>query len=192
VLLAHIVEQVAGEPYARFLQHRIFHPLGMASTGAGNRAPHPEQQAQGYAGEEPAPSFELDTVALGAGDIWTTTRDLARWDAALAAPGLLSAGSLESMFAPQATVPDEVVREVSADLSGVRYGYGWFIGEVEGHRLWFHPGENAGFHSISMLLRDDEAMVLLLLNEEANPFEISLRLVTEVLGSLGRARPREP
>jgi CubicO group peptidase (beta-lactamase class C family) len=187
VLLAHIVEQVAGEPYAHFLQQRIFQPLGMASTGAGNRAPRLEQQAQGYAGEAgeeaPAPSFELDTVGMGAGDIWATTRDLVRWNAALAAPGLLSAKSLEMMFAPHAMVPDEVVRDAAFELSSVQYGYGWFIGEVQGHRLWFHPGENAGFHAIALQAPDDGMIVIVLLNEETNPFEIGLYLVRQVLGS---------
>jgi CubicO group peptidase (beta-lactamase class C family) len=105
VLLAHIVEHVSAQPYATFLQRRVFQPLGMAHTGAGNSA---AQQAQGYAGEEPAASFELDTVGKGAGDIWSTTGDMARWDAALATPGLLSADSLRAMFAPHAAVPRQL------------------------------------------------------------------------------------
>lgn len=65
VLLAHVVERASGEPYADFLRHAIFDPLGMRHTGAGNRAPHPELHATGYAGEEAVPSFELDTVSIG-------------------------------------------------------------------------------------------------------------------------------
>jgi CubicO group peptidase (beta-lactamase class C family) len=176
VLLAHIVEQVSAQPYATFLQQRIFQPLGMASTGAGNAAMEPSQQAQGYAGEEPAPSFELDTVGKGAGDIWSTTGDMERWDAALSTPSLLSAHSLRAMFAPHAAVPDE-----ASAIAGASYGYGWFVGEVEGRAIRFHDGGNAGFASFNILLPEDDAVIILLSNVEANIREISLHLVTEVL-----------
>ena len=176
VLLAHIVEQVSAQPYATFLQQRIFQPLGMASTGAGNAAMEPSQQAQGYAGEEPAPSFELDTVGKGAGDIWSTTGDMARWDAALSTPSLLSAHSLLAMFAPHTAVPNE-----ASAIAGASYGYGWFVGEVEGHPIRFHDGGNAGFASFNILLPDDDAVIILLSNVEASLYEISLHLVTEVL-----------
>ena len=80
----------------------IFQPVGMTATGAGSGAPHAERRAAGYTDGQPAPSFELDTVGIGTGDIWSTTADLARWDAALAAPGLLTAQSLQAMFTPHA------------------------------------------------------------------------------------------
>ncbi len=161
VLLAHVVEQVAGEPYALFLQQRIFQPLGMAGTGAGNQAPHPDQQARGYAGEDTVRSYELDTVGRGAGDIWSTTWDLARWNAALSAPGVLSVASLQAMFAPHAHVPDAV-----AGMPGIHYGYGWFMGVLEGHRVRFHDGANAGFRAINLHLLDHDAAIILLANDE--------------------------
>jgi CubicO group peptidase (beta-lactamase class C family) len=106
VLLAHIVERVSGERYADFLRQTIFDPLGMTSTGAGNRAPDPSRQAAGYEGAEPVPSFELDVVGMGAGDIWSTVEDLALWDRAMSAPGLLTEQSLQAMFTAHATTTD--------------------------------------------------------------------------------------
>ncbi len=188
VLLAHIVEQVAGVPYARFLHDQIFHPLGMASTGAGNQAPRQGQQAQGYVDATPVPSFELDTVGIGAGDIWSTTRDMARWDAALAAPGVLSADSLQAMFAPHAAVPDDI-----AGRAGIHYGYGWFMGEVEGRRMRFHDGGNAGFRSINIQLQDHDAVVILLSNDvPSGLLEISLHLVAAVEGGPDSAPAKGP
>ncbi len=180
VLLAHIVEQASDLPYGTFLHQRIFHPLGMASTGVGNHAPRPEQQAVGYTGKgpEPEPSFELDTVSMGAGDIWSTTHDMARWDSALAAPGLLSVESLHEMFAPHAAVPGTI-----DGIGNMSYGYGWFIAAMDGHRLRYHDGDNAGFSSVNIQLPDDDALIILLSNEEINPQEISLHLVSELLAS---------
>ncbi len=88
MLLAHIVEQITGNAYAAFLAANIFQPLGMDSTGAGSahRTRNGKQSAT-QAGT-PAPSFDLDHVGIGAGDIWSTTADFARWDAALAIAGV--------------------------------------------------------------------------------------------------------
>jgi CubicO group peptidase (beta-lactamase class C family) len=179
VLLAHVVEQVAGEPYARFLTHRLFQPLGMARTGAGNQAPHPDEQARGYAGEDTVRSFELDTVGKGAGDVWSTTQDLARWNAALSAPGLLSADSLRAMVAPHAQVPEAV-----AGVPGIHYGYGWFMGKLEGHRVRFHDGANAGFRAIHLHLLEHAAEVILLANDEhSDVLDICRQLMTAVARS---------
>jgi hypothetical protein len=80
------------------------------------------------------------------------------------------------MFGPHAAVPDE-----ASAITGASYGYGWFVGEVEGCPIRFHDGGNAGFASFNILLPDDAAVIILLSNVEANLREISLHLVTEVL-----------
>jgi CubicO group peptidase (beta-lactamase class C family) len=186
VLLAHVVERATGEPYATFLRRAIFAPLQMVSTGAGNQAPQPEHQARGYAGAELERSFALDTVGMGAGDIWSTTRDLARWNVALATPGaLLGESSLRLMFTPYAAMPDDWV-----PLPGVHYGYGWIIGAMQGRSIRFHPGDNAGFSALNVYAPDRKASVIVLSNDEGGPNddrdlgEIGLRLVTELLESV--------
>jgi CubicO group peptidase (beta-lactamase class C family) len=181
-LLAHIIEDVAGEPYASFLQRRLFQPLGMAGAGAGNHSPYPDRQALGYAGADRSPSVELDTVLIGAGDIWATTGDLARWNAALATPGLLNAAALQAMFTPHTATPEGFV-----GAPAMAYGYGWVIGELHGRRLRFHTGDNAGFRSINLRLPDDEAVIILLSNDEIDDkhsglFALSRPLVAAVLG----------
>ncbi len=193
VLLAHIVEHLTGEPYARFLRQWVFEPLGMANTGAGNQAPHPERRALGYAGADQAPSDELETVIIGAGDLWATTRDLGRWGTALATPGLLRAESLQAMFTPHAAVPMAFVQDFFAELAKVSYGYGWFLGETEGHRLRLTPGDNAGFRSSSLQLADRDGLIVLLSNDAHSRLtQISHQLVTQMLadpGSPGSTHP---
>jgi CubicO group peptidase (beta-lactamase class C family) len=176
VLLAHIVEQVARKPYAHVLREEIFTPLGLASTGVGNLPPHPEQRAVGYSGGERTRSFDLDDVGIGAGDIWSTTRDLARWDAALRGAGFLSEASLAAMFTPYAAVPNS-----DEDLTDMRYGYGWFIARLRGRRIVFHPGDNAGFQSFNELFPDDDAILILLTNDDRTNLA---RIITHVTTSL--------
>jgi len=140
VLIAHIVERAADQPYASFLAREIFEPLGMEATFAGSGAGAPTL-AIGHQAGTPVKSFELDTVGMGAGDVWSTVGDLARWDRALASGEILTEASRQAMFAVHAPVDDDdgLVRTKG-------YGYGWYIGSVSGeHRVIYHPGDNADF-----------------------------------------------
>ncbi len=122
VLLAHLVEHLTSEPYAQFIQRRVLDALSMTRSSVGTRSSHPEQQAIGYAGETEQPSLELDTVDMGAGDVWATAGDLGIWNQALLTPErLLTATSLALMFTSHASVPDAL-----SEMHGVSYGYGWF------------------------------------------------------------------
>jgi CubicO group peptidase (beta-lactamase class C family) len=83
-LLAHAIAHAAYEPLAHLARRRIFEPLRMSSTMFRDRPdPPPPAAARGHFEaidgrryEEPA-RFH----AVGAGGLWTTTSDLARWDA---------------------------------------------------------------------------------------------------------------
>jgi CubicO group peptidase (beta-lactamase class C family) len=126
VLLAHIIERATGKPYGAFLAEEIFEPLGMAATFNG----HPSGQAGLAVGRHdgtPVPSFDLDTLGLGTGSIWSTVGDLTRWDRALANGDILSEAARQAMFTVHVPVEDDdgLVRTEG-------YGYGWFIGSVSG------------------------------------------------------------
>jgi CubicO group peptidase (beta-lactamase class C family) len=133
------------------------------------------------------------TVIIGAGDLWATTHDLGHWDTALAAPGLLRAESLQAMFTPHAAVPMAFVQDFFVELTKVCYGYGWFLGEMEGHRLRLTAGNNAGFRSNSLQLPDRDGLIVLLSNDAHSRLtQISRQLVTVMLadpGSPGSTHP---
>ncbi len=162
VLLAHLVEHLADEPYAQFIQRRVLDPLSMARSSVGTRSAHSDQQAVGYAGKTELPSFELDMVSIGAGDVWATAGDLGRWNQALLTPErLLTAASLAMMFTSHASVPDAV-----SEMHGVSYGYGWFLAEIGGHHVCFHPGDNSGFGALNLLVPAQALTIILLVNDE--------------------------
>jgi CubicO group peptidase (beta-lactamase class C family) len=162
VLLAHIIERAARQPYSAFLAREIFEPLGMTSTFNGN----PEDQpglAAGHQDGAAVPSFDLDTLGLGTGSTWSTVGDLARWDRAVAGGEILSAAAREAMFTVHAPVEDDdgVVRTEG-------YGYGWFIGSAAGgRRIFYHPGDNPGYRSINAWFPDDDVRLAVLSNEGA-------------------------
>jgi CubicO group peptidase (beta-lactamase class C family) len=162
VLLAHIVEHLTGEPYTQFIQRRMLGPLSMTRSSVGTRSSHSDQQAVGYAGKTEMPSFDLDTVSIGAGDVWTTAGDLGLWNQALLTPKrLLTAASLALMFTSHASVPD-----VASEMQDVSYGYGWFLAEIGSHHVCFHPGDNSGFSALNLLVLARDLTIILLANDE--------------------------
>lgn len=99
---------------------------------------------------------------MGAGDVWATASDLGRWNQALLMPGrLLTASSLALMFTPHASIPDAV-----SEMHDVSYGYGWFLAEIGGHHVCFHPGDNSGFGALNLLVPAQALTIILLANDE--------------------------
>lgn len=173
VLLADVIEQISGEPYGTHLRRAIFDPLGMRATSAGNASAVPGGQATGYSGQRAVLSFELDTVGIGAGDIWSTTADMRRWNDALMGDHLLGGASREVMFAAHAAVPAQY-----SNTQRMAYGYGWFTGIVDGRRMIFHTGGNSGFSAINAWFPDEDTSIVVLSNDgnaEARSFAMALR-----------------
>jgi CubicO group peptidase (beta-lactamase class C family) len=160
-LLGHIVERASGQPYASFLAREFFGPAGMTATFAGNGAGLPGL-AVGHVAGEPATSFDLDGLGTGAGDIWSTPGDLARWDRALAAGEVLGEAALAAMLTVRTPIEDDdgVIRTEG-------YGYGWYLGSARGgHRMVYHTGDNPGFRSINAWFPDDDVRAIMLTNED--------------------------
>lgn len=164
-LLSLIVQRASGLNYQGFLNSRIFNPLEMTHTTAG--APYNrEGSATGYNVEEAVSSFDLSSTGMGAGDVWSTVEDLARWDEALSQPGkVLSRRSLEVSFHHQAPLTGENLRKYSP-ITDVAYGYGWFLGLMHKEQLRFHTGDNPGFRAMNAWKPSSRTTLCILANQE--------------------------
>ncbi|HEV8064929.1 MAG TPA: serine hydrolase domain-containing protein [Acidimicrobiales bacterium] len=158
-MLALVVERAAGQPYESFLRQRIFDPLGMSSTFAGSG--HGEaHMAQGHEAGEAVKQFELDTVGMGAGDVWSTAGDMATWNEALADGSILTEESRQAMFSVQAPLEEE-----SGPLRAFGYGYAWYLCEYAGHSMRMHTGDNAGFVAVNAWFVDLQLSLVVLSND---------------------------
>jgi CubicO group peptidase (beta-lactamase class C family) len=149
MLLGHMIEQASWQPYGAFLAREIFEPLGLTETFNGNPSGEPGLAAGHHDGTA-VPSFELDTVNLGTGSIWSTVGDLARWDRALASGQILSDAARRAMFTIHVAANDDngVIPTEAIRTEG--YGYGWFIGTAAGgRRIFYHPGDQPGYLSFN-------------------------------------------
>jgi CubicO group peptidase (beta-lactamase class C family) len=160
--LGQIVEDVSGEPLDRYFREHIFEPLGMADTDLLRSERVRSRLATGYAlrSDGPHPVSDCDVVTVGAGSIYSTTSDMARYVSALLGGGANEHGSvlkpetLASMFAPHYQ-PDP-------RLPGV--GLAFFRGEVGGHLVVEHDGLVPGFSSQMSVAPDDGVGVVAFTN----------------------------
>jgi CubicO group peptidase (beta-lactamase class C family) len=176
VLLSHIVEHEAGRPYRQVLQ-AMFDAAGMARTGAGAHSPHPHVDARGYRAGRRRQSFELMVVGRGAGDVWSTVDDVARWNEAFFGGRIVPQAVAENAVRPHADVPVE-----KPGPRSIGYGYGWIIYDTVDGQMWFHTGQNAGFAAINARFPEDDLTVIVLSNDETTDVrEICSRLRTEAM-----------
>ena len=158
VLLGFVIHKVTGEFYGDFLQQRIFRPLGMSATRIISEADIVPNRASGYElvkGEiknQEWVSATLNTTADGA--LYTNIVDLGKWDAALYTEKLLKRGSFERMWTPVKL----------KDGKTYPYGFGWFLNEVNGHRLIEHDGSWQGFTMNISRYVDDKLTVIVMTN----------------------------
>jgi CubicO group peptidase (beta-lactamase class C family) len=168
-LLVRIVEEASGKTYTKFVTERILNPLRMRDTFVGS-AHQRTAIARGYHGDDPVPSWELDTAGRGTGDVWSTVRDLDKWDQALLTDALLPTATRDAMFAPHAPI------DGGPNING--YGYGWVVGRLHGQPLYLHPGNNPGYASFNAVMPIAQLRVILLGNDEtADALTIGMDLI---------------
>lgn len=150
LLLALIIERVAGQSYGDFIQATIFTPLGMANSGIDPGDGGPLGGTRGYAGVN-VPTIALNASTLyGAGNLFSTVEDLYRWDQALYGEQLLPAQLREQMFSP-----------------GLQnFGYGWKITDWNGHRRIAHPGNMSGAATFIVRYPNERLTIIVLSNNE--------------------------
>ena len=160
--LGQIVEDVTGQSLSRYFREHIFDPLGMTRTDLTRSGPLAVGLATGYAlrAGGPRPVRDCDLITPGAGGIYSTTADMARYVAALLAGGsgehgqILKPETLTSMFAPHYQ-PDP-------RLPGV--GLAFFRHDLGGHLVAGHDGLVPGFTSQMSLAPHDGTGVVAFTN----------------------------
>jgi CubicO group peptidase (beta-lactamase class C family) len=164
ILLGAVIEQVTNGRYGKFLTGALLDPLQMENSGLDIHSQILKDRASGYQilGTQlvNAPYLDMSNAYATAG-MYSTVEDLFRWDQALYSNQLLSQENLESMYTPN----------YAADGTGGEYGYGWQIGEFQGHRKVEHVGGINGFHTYLGRYLDDQVTIILLSNIETEDID---------------------
>ncbi len=153
--LADVIARVSGKPWDAFLAERVFAPMGMVATRTTTTTALVPHRARGYVWRDGRYENAPELLALRpSGAFLSTVLDLARWDATLYGDRVLSRASRDAMWTP--------VRLAGGDTS--RYGFGWELGALDGHRRVQHGGSLPGFRAQLTRLPDDSLTVIVLTN----------------------------
>jgi CubicO group peptidase (beta-lactamase class C family) len=172
-MLGYIIEKVTGKSYERVVRERILHPLGMNQSGFDYTHLQAETKSKGYfsiteGSAMPAPTVD-STIAYSAGALYSTVRDLYKWERAIYTDKILPAASWQKIFTPYKN----------------NYGYGWSVGKAFGKDFQAHSGGIHGFSSFIMRFPEDEIVTIVLDNASGSSSGIIARQLANI--ALGKA-----
>jgi CubicO group peptidase (beta-lactamase class C family) len=171
IFLGIIIEKVSREDYADYLEKHIFGPLDMQNSGYDQTRTVLKNRASGYSpktdGFRNADYLDM-SLPYAAGALYSTVRDLYRWDRALYTEKVLGKASKEAMWTP----------------GKGNYGFGWTIAPIYKHKQVGHGGGINGFSTYIGRFPDDDAVVIVLSNNEgANAVVLANALAGTLFGA---------
>lgn len=176
-----VIEQVSGQTYAEFLQQHIFTPVGMRGTRY--NADHLQPGDTAAVGHAKYDFSQLRTVApltwsnnAGAGGIYSSVHDMARWMNVQLAHGALEDGTplfsaksqqaMWQMITPQVVPEPSVPALAAARPNFAGYGEGWSLSDYRGQKLVWHTGGWPGMVSRVTLVPGQNLGIVVLTNQE--------------------------
>lgn len=166
-LLALVIEKVYKKPFTEILSLKLLRPLGMENSGTNNNRVIIPNMATGYqkVSEDSlvmAPYRDF-SMQLGAGDMYSTARDLLKWSRNISKGTMFKQGTREIIFTPN--LPAENKEHSS-------YGYGWYIkGADETPLAYHHGGGTWGYTSYIAIYPNEDVTIILLSNVASLPIE---------------------
>jgi CubicO group peptidase (beta-lactamase class C family) len=179
ILLALVVERVSGKSFHQFVRENIFVPAGMTRSFVSiSNIPETlkNQVASGYRFTNPLAivPVNVDTLdgarrayatkrnLVGAGNVYSTARDLLKFHKALQRGKILGKQSLSEMYLP-ATLTTGADYNPFANTNYVsKDALGWFVADDVSGKIVYHPGGDIGY--VSYFLRNiskDQTVIVL-------------------------------
>jgi CubicO group peptidase (beta-lactamase class C family) len=187
VVLAAVIEKATGKKFEDVVRDEVFVPAGMMSTGFldGVGLDETLQTARVIDGRARSGRTVRTTLFAGsvepwawglrgAGGVVTCLNDLMKWRAAvMGESAAFTAEERRAMFTPMA-----------ADDVFVPYGFGWFLETTQrGTAIWSHGGSTRGYRADLRVYPEENACIVVLMNESGNPREIAEILAGEMFGT---------
>jgi CubicO group peptidase (beta-lactamase class C family) len=180
-----VIENVSGQSYADFLRNNIFKPVGMDETLVDMTYLKPGMDvAMGHAKFDfkdlkPVPPMAWSNNP-GAGGIYSSVHDMAKWMNVQLAGGVLPSGDGKERLFKQSSqdqmwsmlTPMKVSKPSLPELESLKpnfagYGEGWFLSDYHGQRLVWHTGGWPGMVSRVTLVPELHLGIVVLTNQES-------------------------
>lgn len=174
-LAAAIIEKISGQSYRAFVRENLFIPAGLTRTGFGDDAKKWNRAAvaKGFNGSvEIAHGYEADWGVIGAGGIFTSVRDLYKWELALRGNKILDETRKAKMYG--ARVPSGSVFD---------YAYGWRAQKSpRGTNIIWASGLEPEFSAMFQRYTDENVTIIFLTNNSLDGFPYRDALVVPGFG----------
>lgn len=182
VLLALIVEKVTGESFPSYMQKTFFKPLGMTHTFVINRNEQ-ENHMLSFQANNAVWALDFSDGPYGDKNIYSTPRDLLKWDQAIGAGKVLRQETLDSAYTPY-----------SNEKPGAHnYGLGWrllFFPEQENKKVVYHNGHWHGFNTAFSRLPEEGTVIILSNRYNRLVYSVAKKLY-DVFGDYGKKQDEE-
>lgn len=156
-LLALIVEKASGQFYGDYLKNTFFDSLGMHDTYVFTHADSARSLPSYYYSGRPYAFESLDFV-YGDKNVYSTARDLLKWDQALRNTRIFNQSTLDAAYTPY-----------SNEKPGTHnYGLGWRMFVLKnGKKLIYHNGWWHGNRAAFVRLIDEDVTIAAVCNNDS-------------------------
>ncbi len=170
-LLALIIEKISGQTYPQFMKAKIFTPLEMNDTYVFREEDFPRATKSYYKNGKPYTLKFLDLI-YGDKNIYSSARDMLKWDRALRTNTFLKKETLTLAYTPALT-PEPYKSN---------YGLGWrLMFAPNGKKLVYHNGWWHGNRSVFIRMLDENAVIIILSNNNFTTIS-EARKLTDLFG----------
>lgn len=172
LLLGKVIEKVSGQSYAKFMQQRIFTPLGMTNTRVITRGTG-AAPVKGYTGNTHQEPEQVDRSWIySAGAIVSTLEDMSRWHRGLMGGTLFSQASYQKM----------ITKATLNDGTTVNYGFGMDVYPIHNKASYGHQGGVPGFMSWMVYFPEEDTFAIAFSNNDSqHPGPAVLNIVARYL-----------
>lgn len=154
VLLAMIIEKISGQSYPDYMQQQLFAPLQMTNTYVFTLK-DTLRATPSFTNKGTWWDYDFLDATYGDKNIYTTPRDLLKWDQALYTDQVLSREMLDSAFAPYSFEKPSIHN----------YGLGWRLQLLpNGKKVVYHFGKWHGSNAAFARLPDEKVVIIILGN----------------------------
>ncbi|SHE84651.1 serine hydrolase domain-containing protein [Flavisolibacter ginsengisoli] len=154
VLLALIVEKASGLSFPEYMKKNFFVPLGMTNTFV--HTMNDSTITQSYQRNGAPWTLDFSDGPYGDKNVFSTPRDLLKWDQSLYAQSIIKQPLLDSAYTPY-----------SNEKPGIHnYGLGWRMLLLPNKKkVIYHNGHWHGFNSAFARLPEENATIIILSNK---------------------------
>lgn len=172
MLLALIIEKISGIPFPQYMQQKIFGPLQMKHTYIftlkDTLTATPSFTPKGVYW-----NYDFLDATYGDKNVYTTPRDLLKWDQALYTDQVLDKALLDSAFAPYSFEKQSVHN----------YGLGWRLQLLpNGKKVVYHFGKWHGSNAAFARLIDEKATIIIIGNRFTGSIYNTAHLCYDIFG----------